>query len=148
MLYDHTQAGTAIRIGVGGAAIVLLIAAITGQERAGTSLAVAGLLLVMLFLHHALTVRVTGQDVQVAFGPGLLRRAVPIAAIRSVARGRCGWYNGWGIRYIGAGWLYRVSGMDTVDLALEREVVRIGTDDPEGLQRAIERAMEAASGGT
>ena len=59
-------------------------------------LLVAGLA-VLLYLHHALIVRV---DL--------------------------------GKRYTGAGWMFRMSGMSTVDVTRSSSSFRIGTDDPDG----------------
>jgi hypothetical protein len=56
------------------------------------------------------------------------------------------WYYGWGIRITPRGWLYNVSGLDAVELALKNgKCVRIGSDEPHALARAIDHARGAAS---
>jgi hypothetical protein len=50
---------------------------------------------------------------------------------------------GWGIRLTPRGWLFNVSGLDAVELTMTTgKHYRIGTYDPMGLARAIDRVIE------
>ena len=46
--------------------------------------------------------------------PGLIRRRIRIADIRSAAAVRNRWYYGWRLRLTPHGWLYNVSGLNAV----------------------------------
>jgi len=139
--YEHTQPGTAMRVGMGTVILVLIVMQFVAEDaQASVWLLVAGLA-VLLYLHHALTVRVNDDQVTVAFGPGLIKHTIPVGDILGVSIGRCAWYNGWGKRYTGTGWMFRVSGMSTVDVTRQGSSFRIGTDDPKGLLAAIQEAM-------
>jgi hypothetical protein len=143
MFYEHTQPGTVMRAGLISAMVLILITLVIGRD---TPVAVYGLLAalgVLTWLFWSLTVQIDNERVMAAFGPGYIRREFPIASIRSARIGRAAWYNGWGVRLTRRGWMYRVSGMRTVDLELPGFDFRIGTDDPEGLLAAIQSAMAA-----
>jgi hypothetical protein len=124
----------------------LLMGSRTG--RAGPSLlvlSVAGVLLVAMLLFATLTVVVREGAVEILFGLGVVRKHVPLDEFVSVRIVRNKWYYGWGIRLIPRGWLYNVSGLDAVELLRKHgRVLRIGTDEPAKLERAI----RDAAGGT
>lgn len=141
--YHHTQIGTVMIMAL-GAAIVLLAAVACQQDDAPMVivLPIGGILIVVLFLFGTLTVVVRPDEVEVRYGPGLIRKRWPLKAFAAVRTVRNRWWYGFGIRYIGTGWLYNVSGLDAVEL--ERpggKVVRIGTDEPEALEAALREAM-------
>jgi hypothetical protein len=51
------------------------------------------------------------------------------------------WWYGWGIRLTPYGWLYNVAGWEAVEVLLKNgKKIRIGTDEPEKLSLAIDRA--------
>lgn len=135
--YHHTQAGTLMRVlfGLIGAGIFV------GAGLAGEWVIAAGfaaLMIVVLLLFHDLHVDVEAECIRLRFGIGLLRKSVPLADVKACRRVRNHPLYGWGIRYIGRGWLYNVSGLDAVELDLASgKRLRIGTDDPEGLEKAI-----------
>ena len=53
------------------------------------------------------------------------------------------WIYGWGIRWIPGGWLWNVSGLDGVELALvSGRRFRIGTDEPEQLAGRFRKCSE------
>lgn len=143
-IYEHTQPGTAMRVGLGGVlAVIVITTLVRGDGQPSVWLVAAGIA-VLLVLHHSLTVRVDAEQVTAAFGPGVIKRSIPVSAILGASVGRCAWYNGWGTRLTSSGWMYRVSGMDTVDLTLASGGFRIGTNDPQGLLAAIEQARRRA----
>ncbi len=72
------------------------------------------------------------------FGPGFWTCRLPLADIEKVAIVRNRWTNGFGIRMAPGFRLYNVSGLDAVELRLKsNEIMRIGTDDPQGLANAL-----------
>jgi hypothetical protein len=144
MVYEHTQPGTAMRVGLGGALLFIVGSALLSGDAEPNVWVLAAAMAVLFVLHHSLTVKVDSTRVVAAFGPGLIKRTVLVDDILGASIGRCAWYNGWGTRLTGNGWMYRVSGMSTVDLTLRAGRFRIGTDDPQGLLAAIEQARAEA----
>ena len=52
------------------------------------------------------------------------------------------WYHGWGIHWVGSGWVYNVSGWEAVEIVMRNgRRHRIGTDDPNGLAQAIRQVI-------
>ena len=119
------------------ALVVLLLVA------GAPTLATVVLLVFFAFLAQfwQLTVTVTREAVRIEFGWGLIHRTVPTDSIKSAKPVRNRWYYGWGIRLYPGGWLYNVAGLDAVEVVLSAgRKVRIGTDEPAALTRAIEAA--------
>ena len=99
-------------------------------------------LAVSLLLFSILTVKVDGEEVSVRFGVGLIHKRFPLSEIESHSAVRNPWYYGWGLRRTPIGWLYNVSGLEAVEITLkDGRKVRIGTDDPAGLEAAIGAAL-------
>ena len=100
---------------------------------------IAAFILLSLF---SLTTVVSDDDVHVWFGVGLIRRRIALNRITSAEAVRNHWIYGWGIRVIPNGWLWNVSGLGGVELALVNgRRFRIGTDEPERLAAAIQGAL-------
>ncbi len=98
-----------------------------------------------LLLLGRLTVRVTDTEVAHWFGPGVFRRRYRLADLDAVQRVRNPWIWGRGIRLFPGGTLYNVSGLDAVEFRLpDGKRIRIGTDRPADLERAIETARSRA----
>ena len=96
-------------------------------------------------LFSSLTVRVTGKAVEWWFGPGLWTYSVPLCNIERVHATSTSSWEGWGIRYTPKGPLYNVSGWDAVGIEkTDGTYLRIGTDEPEKLKQAVDRARELA----
>jgi hypothetical protein len=75
------------------------------------------------------------------FGPGAYRRSFPLREIEGVQVVRNTWLHGLGVHYMRKGMVYNVSGLGAVEMQLENgRRVRIGSDEPEELARAIEEA--------
>jgi hypothetical protein len=147
-VYRHTQSGALVRWGLGiGAAFALLI--LVPMARSGTAAAlIPAIVLVALgvgvWLFGALTVEVSDERVAVWFGPGWIRKTIPIATVRAVESVRNRWYWGWGIRLTPHGWMYNVSGLDAVELSLDGgKRFRIGTDEPGRLEYAIRQVLRS-----
>jgi hypothetical protein len=140
VLYEHTQPGTLVR-GVLTASIVLVLALMGLTSAHWIAVGVLILLVVFAILFHSLTVRVTERRVEVRFGPGLIGKRFAVETIEDSAVVRNRWYYGWGVRLTPHGWLYNVSGLSAVEIRLtDGRKVRIGTDEPHELRRAIEEA--------
>lgn len=140
--YSHTQKAPLCLILYGSALFCLVLAWIVG-ETPGLFIAVAvGLVIAMLgpAFHH-LTVEDQGEVLVIRFGPvPLFRRTVSYAEIEKAEVGRTLILDGWGIHYsIRGGWVWNLWGRDCV-VAHSKDggLLRIGTDDAEGLARFLE----------
>jgi len=135
--YRHRQLGTAALL------ICLIAAAFIGMALGSRgvlwpALLAIALLVVIAWLFSSLTVAVDGSELSWYFGPGLWRYRIARNTIQSAAIVQNHWWNGLGIR-MRPGWrLYNVSGFDAVELRLQSgNVIRLGTDDPQGLEAAL-----------
>jgi hypothetical protein len=100
-----------------------------------------GLLIALLAsAFHHLTVVDQGDRLAIRFGPvPLFHRIVPYVNIEKVQVGRTLVLDGWGIHYsIRGGWVWNLWGRDCVVVRLKKGLLRIGTDDAEGLARFLE----------
>ncbi|MBK7643278.1 MAG: hypothetical protein IPJ19_09535 [Planctomycetes bacterium] len=142
--YSHVQRGTVIVLALGMSFLlcgVLAIAIPTLEARLALAV-VSPLLLAALVAFGSLSTQVGARELGVHFGPGWIRRTIPLREIEQAEPVRNSWLMGWGIHYIGRGWLWNVSGFDAVELRLRGgRRFRIGTDDPQGLVDALERAL-------
>lgn len=140
-MYRHTQFGV-LMAWIFGAFLVLETGIAIATRGHPIVVATVVLSLVTWFLFHALTVEIDREHLHARFGPGLIRRRVPLREIRSASVVRNRWYYGWGIRLTPHGWLWNVSGFDAVEVAFaDGRRFRIGTDRPDELCAAIERAI-------
>jgi hypothetical protein len=144
--YRHTQVGWTIIVLVVAAVVaeILLVVVLAPGSTLALSLsgALAAILAVTLVLFSTLTVTVDGAAVRLAFGLEALRREVSLDQIAEARRVRNAWYSGWGVRVIPNGRLYNVGGLDAVELHLDNgRVVRVGTDEPDVLLAAVQRAL-------
>jgi hypothetical protein len=140
MEYRHTQVGylTLIVIVVAASGIV---ASLPSDVRPVT-LGVAALLVVIAVLFSSLTVVVTDGELRFHFGPGFWRKRVALDEVTAATPTQSSWWEGWGIRFTPRGMLYNVSGTNAVEIELRSgRRFRIGTDDPEGLVQALQRAI-------
>lgn len=147
--YRHVQSGRIpLLVTATVAAVVLALAALDGLPASIVLVALAAMGIV-LWLFHALAVEVDAEAVGLAFGPGLFRKRIGLAAIRGVRVVRNPWWSGWGIRIMPGRWtMWNVAGFDAVELDLDGgRRFRIGTDEPHALARAIERAIGASERG-
>lgn len=94
-------------------------------------------------LFASLTVVVDADSLEFYFGPGFWRRSIPLDDVLDVEVVRNNPLYGWGIRYTSHGWLYNVSGLQAVEVTARGEgTLRIGTDEPNELKRALETARQ------
>jgi hypothetical protein len=126
-----------VTIGAQGAGIALL-AYMTAGEWNLVVLALLLALIISIVIFATLTTAVERSVLDVRFGPGPIRRRIHLTEITDVRVVRNPWYYGWGIHWIGRGWLWNVSGLRAVELELRNgRRFRIGSDEPEALARAL-----------
>ena len=136
--YQHTQIGHAIVWSL--LAIILIVNGGLGHH--APPLAVSIMLLVCLILFYRLNVTIDDEMLCASFGPGIIRKRVPLADIVSCEPIRIRWWYGWGIHVTPCGWLYNVSGFDAVAITLrDSRKFALGTDDPHGLTAGVRDAI-------
>jgi len=136
--YQHTQIGHAIVWSL--LAIILIVNGGLGHH--APPLAVSIMLLVCLILFYRLNVTIDDEMLCASFGPGIIRKRVPLVDIVSCEPIRIRWWYGWGIHVTPCGWLYNVSGFDAVAITLrDGRKFALGTDDPHGLTAGIRDAI-------
>lgn len=138
--YRHSQFGTVIVVALG-----LFLGYLGGMSAVvgwvPASAAVAAIMLIAGLLFFRLEVAIEEGALSLRFGIGLVRFRFPLAEIRGARAVRSAWWQGWGIHRRARGWLFNVSGRDAVEIELTGGAVHaIGTDEPDALLAAIERA--------
>lgn len=139
--YEHTQRGSVILAAV-GTAIILILLSMLIFEPVIVPVLVLIILIIVLAIMSRLTVSITDDHVKIRFGPvGLVHKEWPLADIISATPVTNQWIYGWGIRWTPHGPLYNVAGSQAVEILLQSgKKVRIGTDEPEALCRALQKA--------
>lgn len=137
--YRHTQFGW---FTLGTTLLVFPVAAAALWSTDPAMLAFASIAIVVVgSLFGWLTVDLDNRRLLIKMGIGLIRRAIPLSSIRAFAPVTNRWYYGWGVRLTPYGMLYNVSGLRAVEILFENgRRVRIGTDEPEALVRALSGA--------
>lgn len=139
--YRHTQFGWAV---VGPLAAVGLVLAWLNRDLPdrGPGLVPLVILGVVAILFATLTVTVDRHQLRARFGPGLVGKTIRLSEVASYGAVTNPWIWGWGVRLFPGGTLYNVSGLQAVELRLrDGRVDRIGTDEPEALERALLAAI-------
>jgi hypothetical protein len=86
---------------------------------------------------------IDGEFVRLRFGAGMWRKKFRLDKIQSAAPVRNDWSMGWGIHWVGNGWLYNIAGLEAVEITFKNgKKARIGTDEPGKLAAAIESALK------
>jgi hypothetical protein len=136
--YEHTQIGHVIIWPLLG--IILIANGVTEALAQWPALVVSLILLVCLVLFYRLKITIEDGTLWASFGPGIIHKRVRLAEIVGCEPIRIRWWYGWGIHLTPYGWLYNVSGFDAVAITLRGgKKFALGTDDPNGLTRAISR---------
>lgn len=145
MQYDHTQKAPLylILVAVG---VAMLIAGWLAPEQVVQIILLSsgGLMFLLAQCFGHLTVSDENDRLLICFGPlPLLRRRILYSDIDSVQRSRTTILDGWGIHLSpGGGWTWNLWGFDCVDVCFKKgRKVRIGTDDPEGLESFLKQRM-------
>ena len=128
--YKHTQRGTVILAVTLSMAALFLALGLAGIKAFCFSVP---LLLVSAWLFHSLTIEIAGRELCWRFGPGLIRKSIPLSEIVSTTPVKSG--PSWGIHWSPRlGWLYNVSGYDAVLITLRSgKKFALGTDEPQAL---------------
>lgn len=138
--YRHTQIGYVTLIALAAGLGVMAWSFRPGGYTAGEAVLML-LMAAAVVLFSTLTVEITADALRVRFGPGWIRRTVPLREIESARIIRVPWYVGWGMRWRTGAWLYNVSGRMAVLLHLRTGgALGVGTDEPEALVAALRRA--------
>jgi hypothetical protein len=116
-----------------------------GDRPMGTNgyIMVTVIFVLVYLLFYGMTTGITSDAITVSFGPGLIRKRIPLKRISAVEVITSPWYYGWGMRLIPNGMLYNISGTRGVELKLNDtdRIIRIGTKDPLTLKKEIERRL-------
>ncbi len=146
--YEHTQRGMLIISAVSAAIVLILTISVFAGFVWVVGIVVA-ILVFVLSIMSTLTVSVGSDRLRIRFGPvGLVRKEWQLSDIVSARAVMNSWYYGWGIRWTPHGPLYNVSGFQAVEVLLATgKSFRIGTDEPDALKTAIERASGTSSPG-
>ncbi len=132
------------------AALLFLSTRPTHDTPSFIALAVLGLVLAAVILLHyllcSLTIEIESGELRCFFGPGVWRTRVALAAITRTARVRLPWWYGIGVKYIPGGWVYLVAPGAGIELVTaDGRIVRLGTDDPDGLAHALAQSTHRAA---
>jgi hypothetical protein len=141
VIYSHDQFGSLVVALI--VPFALFMAVVLASAGLGSVLLSVWLVsFVLLVLFYRLSVEVTREHLRFRFGIGLIGRTFDVAEIVAASAVRNKWYYGWGIRLTPHGWLYNVSGFDAVEVQMRSgKKYRIGTDEPEALAGALNRAI-------
>jgi hypothetical protein len=150
-LYEHTQIGWAM---LGSLVfLVIFLATFPRLTGAGIPRGITGWLPYMeigvggvVLLFSTLTVRVYRDRLRWHFGPGVFRFQIEIKGIEAASPDTVPMSAGFGIHLTKRGWLHNVSGRKVV--VVKRKDGRstlLGSDEPERLVAALNRAIEAAA---
>jgi hypothetical protein len=141
--YQHTQVGYLNIITIAVAMVLIgILLPITGNN--WITIVVLIILGVVLVLFSTLTVAIWEDELEIRFGPGLIRKRFKLNEIESCQVVKSPWYYGWGIRVTPRGTLYRVSGFYSVEINLKTgKKYLIGTDVPQELEEAIKQTINS-----
>jgi len=136
-IYSHTQrAGRWLWIPAVACLFLVGLAVWTRIWAVLGSLAVIGGL---AWLFSSLTVEVADGRLSWRFGPGWLKKQVPLGDIAAALPVKTTWKEGWGIHYTRFGWLYNIAGFEAVAFELKNgKRFAVGTDEPSRLLSALQ----------
>jgi hypothetical protein len=105
-------------------------------------LALLGTLAGAAAVFRSLTVGVDDSTLSHRFNGGLFKKCYLLEEIASAEKVRTSPFQGWGIHWIGCGWLYNVYGLDAVEVCFKNgKRVFIGSDDAENMAAAINEGL-------
>ena len=95
--------------------------------------------LICLLLFYKLTITISNTHISFKFGIGIIHKSYQISELSSCKPVKNQFIYGWGIRKIGDGWLYNVSGLKAIELRFKdsSKVVRIGTNQPDEIAKIM-----------
>ena len=144
MIYKHTQIGYLIIFVL--LAVTLLFGSIMTQVGLNSKVLIPMVFILFILASFAsLKVMIDENYLQIKFGYGIYRKRFTLKEIISAKTVKNHWYYGWGIRV----WfwpymlIYNVSGFDAVEIKTKNgKTYRIGTDEPNNLERAIKQSIK------
>ena len=143
--YEHTQVGYLIIVAM-VATLVLIGVILANSGINWIAISVMVIIAAALVLFVSLTVVIQEEEMEVKFGPGLVKKRFKLSEIQSCQVVKYPWYYGWGIRMTTQGILFRVSGLYAVKIQLVTgKQYNIGTDTPQELEAAIQSAISKTS---
>jgi hypothetical protein len=144
MTYRHTQRSLQLALLNGVVALIpigmLASGSLTGAPTGAwiTLLATMLILLVSAFTFSSFTITVGDGRLAWWFGPGLLRKEIPLAAVVAAEPTTTSLVNGWGIHLTTRGWLYNIKGRQAVLVSLrDGKQFLLGTDEPSVLAEVL-----------
>jgi hypothetical protein len=143
--YQHTQSGNWIfSVLAVVAAVPVIVGAVQFRPLLYPAFLLVPILLLVGWLFHSLTIEIADSELRWRFGPGLIRKQVPLGMITSAEPVRTNFLEGWGIHLSRFGWLYNISGYDAVAIRMKNgQHFALGTDESQALSDAIRSASEA-----
>jgi hypothetical protein len=144
--YQHTQSGNWIFLVLAAVgAVPVIVGALQFRLLLYPSLLLIPILLLVGWLFHSLTIEIADGELRWRYGPGWIRKRVPLGMITSAEPVRTNFIEGWGIHLSRFGWLYNVSGFDAVAIRMKNgQHFALGTDESQALLAAIRSASGAA----
>jgi hypothetical protein len=143
--YRHTQKGPWHLLLYASAAAILAVAWLVRAHFWLEDIFLAtGLIVALLGASlQQLTVEDEGNQLAVRFGPlPLWRKRIWYDDIQEVGKGRVSLHDSYGVHWSRwGGWVFSVRGRDCVAIRLRRGILRVGTDDPDGLLRFLENRI-------
>ena len=142
--YKHTQIGYSL---LNSYTFVFLVIGVINIVTEFAPLALLALIFILLTISTfaALTVTVNRRVITLRFGVGIIRKEFQLDDVQRYQAVKNPWYYLLGIRYTPRGWLFAVSGNSAVELEMKNgKYYRIGTDEPDKLVEALDRAVAAA----
>jgi hypothetical protein len=98
-----------------------------------------------MVLMSGMKTTVTGGSLTIRIGPVLTGKTIPVSEISGIQKTEIPWYSS-GIKKIRGGWLFSINGSPALEINLQSgKRFIVGTDDPDGLVRAIEDSIQTVS---
>lgn len=145
MTYTHTQTSPLDSLLLASFAALLVIAFVLATEPMVyySLLLASAVALVAAGCFGRLRVDGNREGLSIRFGPlPLFRKFIPYAEIRDVRKSRSSVLDGWGVHWFpGRGWTWNLWGFSCVELATDRGLMRIGTDDADNLAAFLRRKI-------
>ncbi len=142
MPYRHTQPGYWPYFFFAFAAVAIALAWVTSAEFSTILVLclVAFIFLTMVGLFSQMTVSDQGDHLLIEFGPlNWIHKRIAYSRIKHCEVDKTILIDGWGIHWVpGRGWTFNIWGFQCVKCRTERNVLRIGTDQPQQLAELIQ----------
>jgi hypothetical protein len=143
-MYHHTQRNAGAFFLLNLAALLPIGLFLSGAVPPGdvgarlTVLAAAVIMMVSAFAFSSLTIAVRDGQLSWWFGPGIVKKTIPLSTITSAEPTTTSIFSGWGIHLTGRGWLYNIAGRQAVFITQQDgKSFLLGTDEPDSLAEVI-----------